>query len=229
MAINVMLIFFTKTNPHTIKKWGWLYCLICYGGPFIISLICLKLRSPGKSLVYGNASVSLLSRAVSRGSAAQHLPPHPRPSMLPFPLARSARRYNFGAADTNTRADSSGVGSRRIGILFASIPIICSFGYASWLPLSSTWVSESTYFGPVVDYASCPVREAMFESWRAILPPPRPTRTRYVQLGASPFSSMGPILYFVCSGERMGSRRVHRVSVWHTRRTHGYCRISIFG
>lgn len=85
MAINVLLIFFTNTNPHTIKKWGWLYCLICYGGPFIISLICLKLRSPDKTLVYGNASVSFSSRAVSGASAAQHSP-HPRPSLFPSRL-----------------------------------------------------------------------------------------------------------------------------------------------
>ncbi|KAH8882993.1 hypothetical protein GQ53DRAFT_831180 [Thozetella sp. PMI_491] len=57
MAINVLLIFFTKTKPATIKKRGWLYCLLCYGGPFVIALICLQLRDPNKTPVYGNAGL----------------------------------------------------------------------------------------------------------------------------------------------------------------------------
>ena len=57
MAINVLLIFFTKTKPNSIKRWGWLYCLLCYGGPFIIALICLQLKDSNKSNVYGNAGV----------------------------------------------------------------------------------------------------------------------------------------------------------------------------
>jgi hypothetical protein len=58
MAINVVMVFFMNGNPHSIKKWGWLYCLICYGGPLIVALVCLKLRAPGKGLVYGSAGVS---------------------------------------------------------------------------------------------------------------------------------------------------------------------------
>jgi len=58
MAINVVMVFFMDGNPHSIKKWGWLYCLICYGGPLIVSLVCLRLRAPGKGMVYGSAGVS---------------------------------------------------------------------------------------------------------------------------------------------------------------------------
>ena len=61
MAINVILVFFYGASPHTIKKWGWLYCLICYGGPFVIALVCLFIRAPGKTVVYGSAGVSLIA------------------------------------------------------------------------------------------------------------------------------------------------------------------------
>ncbi|KAM7212910.1 hypothetical protein V8F06_011716 [Rhypophila decipiens] len=57
MAVNVLLVFFKGANPHTIKKWGWLYCLICYGGPFVIAMVCLLLREPNKTVVYGSAGL----------------------------------------------------------------------------------------------------------------------------------------------------------------------------
>ncbi|KAM7198558.1 hypothetical protein V8F20_006088 [Naviculisporaceae sp. PSN 640] len=57
MAVNVLLVFFKGANPHTIKRWGWLYCLICYGGPFVIAMICLFLREPNKTVVYGSAGL----------------------------------------------------------------------------------------------------------------------------------------------------------------------------
>ncbi|KAK3352849.1 hypothetical protein B0T25DRAFT_195271 [Lasiosphaeria hispida] len=55
MAINVLFVFVKGANPRTIRKWGWLYCLICYGGPFGIALACLLITDPDKTLVYGNA------------------------------------------------------------------------------------------------------------------------------------------------------------------------------
>lgn len=58
MAVNVVMVFFMNGNPHSIKKWGWLYCLVCYGGPLIVALVCLQLRAPGKGQVYGSAGVS---------------------------------------------------------------------------------------------------------------------------------------------------------------------------
>ncbi|KAK3323344.1 hypothetical protein B0T19DRAFT_442841 [Cercophora scortea] len=57
MAINVLLVFFMGASPHTIKRWGWLYCLICYGGPFIIAAVCLRLTDPHKTAVYGSAGI----------------------------------------------------------------------------------------------------------------------------------------------------------------------------
>ncbi|KAH8913074.1 hypothetical protein BR93DRAFT_964196 [Coniochaeta sp. PMI_546] len=57
MAVNVVMVFFMNGNPHSIKKWGWLYCLVCYGGPLIVALVCLQLRAPGKGKVYGSAGL----------------------------------------------------------------------------------------------------------------------------------------------------------------------------
>jgi hypothetical protein len=61
MAINVFMVFFMGASPSTFKKWGWLYCGICYGGPLIIAVVCLMLRNPNKALVYGSAGVSPLT------------------------------------------------------------------------------------------------------------------------------------------------------------------------
>lgn len=58
MAFNVFLVFFFRTSPDAFRKWWWLYCLICYGGPFIIALSLLLVRSPDRGLVYGQATVS---------------------------------------------------------------------------------------------------------------------------------------------------------------------------
>jgi len=55
IAVNVLLVFFHNADLHSLRKWGWLYCLICYGGPFGIALMCLLVTEPGKSLVYGGA------------------------------------------------------------------------------------------------------------------------------------------------------------------------------
>lgn len=70
MAINVLMVFFMNGDAHSIKKWGWVYCLICYGGPLIIALVCLQLRAPNKTLVYGSAGVSDLLVFPSRGAIA---------------------------------------------------------------------------------------------------------------------------------------------------------------
>ncbi|RMJ14364.1 hypothetical protein CDV36_005970 [Fusarium kuroshium] len=57
MAFNVFLVFFFRTSPDAFRKWWWLYCLICYGGPFIIALSLLLVRNPGRGLVYGQATI----------------------------------------------------------------------------------------------------------------------------------------------------------------------------
>lgn len=57
MSINVFLVFFIRTSPDTFQKWLWLYCVVCYGGPFIIALALLLVR-PKRGLIYGEATVS---------------------------------------------------------------------------------------------------------------------------------------------------------------------------
>ncbi|EHK18198.1 putative G-protein coupled receptor protein [Trichoderma virens Gv29-8] len=56
MAVNVFLVFYFHTNPDSFRKRWWIYCLICYGGPFTIALTLLLLRSP-RGLVYGGATI----------------------------------------------------------------------------------------------------------------------------------------------------------------------------
>lgn len=58
MAINVLLVFYFHTSPDSFRRRWWIYCLICYGGPFTIALSLLLVRSPKHGLVYGGATVS---------------------------------------------------------------------------------------------------------------------------------------------------------------------------
>jgi hypothetical protein len=55
MAINILLVHFHGADLHSLRKWGWLYCLICYGGPFGIALMCVLVTEPGKPHVYGDS------------------------------------------------------------------------------------------------------------------------------------------------------------------------------
>ena len=62
MAFNVMLVFFFQWNPDSFRKWLWLYCLICFGGPASLAIICALIPwrdENGKQVpVYGDATVS---------------------------------------------------------------------------------------------------------------------------------------------------------------------------
>ncbi|GAB0136947.1 hypothetical protein EsDP_00005231 [Epichloe bromicola] len=41
MAINVFLVFYFRTSPESFRRWWWIYCVACYGGPFSIALALL--------------------------------------------------------------------------------------------------------------------------------------------------------------------------------------------
>lgn len=56
MAINVFLVFFYGASPSSFRHYVWLYCLVCFGGPFIPAIILLLARPDGK-LMYGDATV----------------------------------------------------------------------------------------------------------------------------------------------------------------------------
>ncbi|TVY21199.1 Cyclic AMP receptor-like protein A [Lachnellula arida] len=57
MAVNVYLVFFRRYDAHRLKKLYWVYCLLCYGLPFIPALFCLVYKTKVKGKMYGNATV----------------------------------------------------------------------------------------------------------------------------------------------------------------------------
>ncbi|RDA85409.1 hypothetical protein CP532_1934 [Ophiocordyceps camponoti-leonardi (nom. inval.)] len=57
MAVNVFLVFYCRTSPDSFRRWWWIYCLICYGGPFIIALALLLIKSKERGPVYGQATI----------------------------------------------------------------------------------------------------------------------------------------------------------------------------
>ncbi|KAJ4138162.1 hypothetical protein NW768_001980 [Fusarium equiseti] len=57
MAFNVFLVFFFRASPDSFRRWWWVYCLICYGGPFAIAIALLLVRNPNRGLVFGQATI----------------------------------------------------------------------------------------------------------------------------------------------------------------------------
>ncbi|KAM0326305.1 hypothetical protein ACHAQA_006903 [Verticillium albo-atrum] len=39
MAVNVYLVFFFGASPASFRRYLWLYCIICFGGPFIPAIL----------------------------------------------------------------------------------------------------------------------------------------------------------------------------------------------
>ncbi|EFQ36821.1 uncharacterized protein GLRG_11968 [Colletotrichum graminicola M1.001] len=56
MAINVFLIFFANVDVSLFRRYLWVYCIICLGGPLILGLCLLSIKpnEPDTS-IYGNA------------------------------------------------------------------------------------------------------------------------------------------------------------------------------
>ncbi|UNI13499.1 hypothetical protein JDV02_000240 [Purpureocillium takamizusanense] len=57
MAVNVFLVFYYRASPDSFRRWWWVYCLICYGGPFVIALGLLLVNHPQKGPIYGEATI----------------------------------------------------------------------------------------------------------------------------------------------------------------------------
>ncbi|KAM5347889.1 hypothetical protein ACJ41O_007713 [Fusarium nematophilum] len=57
MAVNVFLVFFFNANPRTFRKYAWLYCVICFGGPMIPAIVLLSIRGHPKGLLFGDAAL----------------------------------------------------------------------------------------------------------------------------------------------------------------------------
>lgn len=58
MAVNVYLVFFRRYDPVRLKRFHWVYILLCYGIPFIPAMFCLFYRDY-RGRMYGNATVSV--------------------------------------------------------------------------------------------------------------------------------------------------------------------------
>ncbi|OAA42448.1 GPCR, family 2-like protein [Beauveria brongniartii RCEF 3172] len=57
MAINVLLVFYFRATPDSFARWWWVYCLICYGGPFVIAMTLLLAKTGNHIPVYGEATI----------------------------------------------------------------------------------------------------------------------------------------------------------------------------
>ncbi|KAH6995711.1 hypothetical protein BKA56DRAFT_666011 [Ilyonectria sp. MPI-CAGE-AT-0026] len=57
MSVNVFLVFFFNASPCTFRKYAWVYCLICYGGPMIPAIVLISIRDPNNGLIFGDAAL----------------------------------------------------------------------------------------------------------------------------------------------------------------------------
>ncbi|KAH7150397.1 hypothetical protein B0J13DRAFT_499432 [Dactylonectria estremocensis] len=57
MSVNVFLVFFFNASPSTFRKYAWVYCVICFGGPMIPAIVLILIRDPEKGLVFGDAAL----------------------------------------------------------------------------------------------------------------------------------------------------------------------------
>ncbi|KAB5515121.1 G-protein coupled receptor [Coniochaeta sp. 2T2.1] len=57
MAINVWMVFFMAANPASFRRYLWIYCLVCYGGPALPAIVLLLIRGDPRGPVYGNATM----------------------------------------------------------------------------------------------------------------------------------------------------------------------------
>ncbi|KAH7134234.1 hypothetical protein EDB81DRAFT_903036 [Dactylonectria macrodidyma] len=57
MSVNVFLVFFLNASPSTFRKYAWVYCFICFGGPMIPAIVLISIRDPEKGLVFGDAAL----------------------------------------------------------------------------------------------------------------------------------------------------------------------------
>ncbi|KPM45392.1 hypothetical protein AK830_g1221 [Neonectria ditissima] len=57
MAVNVFLVFFFNASPRTFRKYAWVYCVVCFGGPMIPAVVLISIRVPNRGLIFGDAAL----------------------------------------------------------------------------------------------------------------------------------------------------------------------------
>jgi len=72
MAVNVYLVFFHNADPSSFRKYLWVYCLVCFGGPMVPAIILISIRDDVRGPIFGDAVVStpldMASRLLTRVS-----------------------------------------------------------------------------------------------------------------------------------------------------------------
>ncbi|QPH18006.1 hypothetical protein C2857_002957 [Epichloe festucae Fl1] len=56
MAVNVFLVFFNNADPSLFRKYTWVYCIICFGGPMVPAVVLVALQGDPKGPVIGDAA-----------------------------------------------------------------------------------------------------------------------------------------------------------------------------
>ena len=65
MSINVYLVFFHNVNPASFRKYAWIYCIVCFGGPCVPAIVLIAIRDDPKGPIFGDASVCIIYAGLS--------------------------------------------------------------------------------------------------------------------------------------------------------------------
>ncbi|RDA94715.1 hypothetical protein CP533_6771 [Ophiocordyceps camponoti-saundersi (nom. inval.)] len=57
MAVNVFLVFFNNADPASFRRYIWVYCLVCFGGPLIPAIVLISITNKDRGPVYGDATL----------------------------------------------------------------------------------------------------------------------------------------------------------------------------
>ncbi|KAF7549601.1 hypothetical protein G7Z17_g6263 [Cylindrodendrum hubeiense] len=107
MSVNVFLVFFFNASPCTFRKYAWVYCVICFGGPMIPAIVLISIRDPNKGLVFGDAALrNLASDHWEKGEASNSSPISSRVNKGSSEESLTHRPEFYGTAVTEVQITS---------------------------------------------------------------------------------------------------------------------------
>ncbi|KOS22905.1 Cyclic AMP receptor-like protein A [Escovopsis weberi] len=168
MAVNVFLVFFCHFKPSRFRKNFWVFCIVCFGGPFLPAIVLFCIRDDPRGLVFGDATRSPATYrylvAVSR------FPQRPNPDVAPsnggnvqfesrmVAIFETIREMRIAALEKYKQQDRVKMAYLRISFIFGFSVLL------TWIPSSLNRLYTMAYDGRVSYALMGAVRAALRET-----------------------------------------------------------------